>query len=289
MRDNATLKQLQSLPLEQKIIYSERVINEFLNKHDPYISFSGGKDSTVLLDLCKRMGLNLPAVFCDTGLEYPEVRRFAVEHSDIIIRPEMNFKQIIEKYGWPCVSKDVSQKIYEIRRTKSIDLLCTRLFGKLNKNGFRSSKLPNKWRKLILAPFNISHKCCAVMKKRPFYKYEKKTGKFPMTGEMASESRMRCTAWKNYGCNAFNTKRPKSKPLSIWTDEDIWDYAKKYDLKFASVYYQGYPRTGCALCLFGIMKDPARFKRLKETHPKMWEYGKSLGIEEVLEAIKDCG
>jgi len=80
------LKQRQGLPLEAKIIFSQKRIREW---HDhwlgqTYIAFSGGKDSTVLLDLVRELYPETPAVFCDTGLEYPEIKDFVKTIPNVI-------------------------------------------------------------------------------------------------------------------------------------------------------------------------------------------------------------
>ena len=64
------------------------------------ISYSGGKDSTVLLDLARRAFPNIPAVFVDTGLEYPEIREFVKSVPNVTwLRPEIPFPKVIEQYG----------------------------------------------------------------------------------------------------------------------------------------------------------------------------------------------
>ena len=72
------LKQMQSLPLESKIQMSQRRIRDWFDywSGDVYISFSGGKDSTVLKHLVENTPgvYDVPSVFVDTGLEYPEIR-----------------------------------------------------------------------------------------------------------------------------------------------------------------------------------------------------------------------
>ena len=116
------LKQMQSLPLEQKIIVSKQRIKQWLEAWEDQcvVSFSGGVDSTVLLDLVRSVNPDIKAVFVNTGLEYPQIVRFVKTISNVdIIRPKMTYKQVIEKYGYPFPSKDIAQKINEIRHTHS--------------------------------------------------------------------------------------------------------------------------------------------------------------------------
>lgn len=82
------LKQKQSLPLELKIIMTQRRIRDWYNHYDGdvYVSFSGGKDSTVLKHLVENtVGVyDVPCVFIDTGLEYPEIKQF-VKNARIMV------------------------------------------------------------------------------------------------------------------------------------------------------------------------------------------------------------
>lgn len=109
------LIQMQSLPLDIKIQMSCRRIQEWYEywQDDVFVSFSGEKDSTVLVDLVRnKCGLkDVPIVFVDTGLEYPEVKEFARERADVVLRPEMSFVQVIKKYGYPVISKEVASKV----------------------------------------------------------------------------------------------------------------------------------------------------------------------------------
>lgn len=106
------LKQMQSLPLDIKVQMSCRRIKEWYDywEGDVYVSFSGGKDSTVLVDLVRnKCGLtDVPIVFVDTGLEFPEIKEFAKGIADTILRPNQSFKEILTNVGYPIISKEVA-------------------------------------------------------------------------------------------------------------------------------------------------------------------------------------
>lgn len=114
------LWQMQSLPLSAKIQMTKLRIQQWVDEYGEdgvYVSFSGGKDSTVLLDIARKMFPNIKAVFVDTGLEYPEVRNFVKSFENVDwLKPKMNFKQVIEKYGYPFISKEVSECVDGARR-----------------------------------------------------------------------------------------------------------------------------------------------------------------------------
>lgn len=280
------LKIIQNYPLEIKVAKTKQRIREYVNYYgleNVYISFSGGKDSTVLLDIARQVYPEIKAVFCDTGLEYPEIKEFVKSVDNIeIIRPKKSFRDVIRQYGYPIVSKETSQMIDEIRNTRSQKLLHKRLYGD-EKGRF---KLPAKWRFLITAPFKISHKCCYHLKKSPLNSYHTKTKRVPIIGTLAEESSLRISAYLKHGCNTFNSNHPKSQPLSFWKQQDILEYIVQNNLRIAPcygevkrnenghLYTEGVDRTGCIFCAFGCQfeKSPNKYQRLKETHPKLYEY-----------------
>ena len=111
---NDQLRQLQALPLDIKIRKTEQRIREWYEHWEGgvYVSFSGGKDSTVLLDIVRRLYPDVPAVFSDTGLEYPEIKEFVKTFPNVtIVRPKHSFKGILTKYGYPIISKEVANTV----------------------------------------------------------------------------------------------------------------------------------------------------------------------------------
>lgn len=176
----------------------------------------------------------------------------------------------------------------------------------------------------------ISNKCCMVMKKTPSHKYSHETGRMCITGEMAEESRQRTQKWIQNGCNGFHLKEPKSTPMAFWTEQDVLQYIKENNIPIASVYGEivydekksdqlegqlefgttgieaakcafkttGCKRTGCMFCGFGCTQEAegeGRFEKMKETHPKQyewimrdWDKG-GLGYKKVIDWMNENG
>jgi len=192
------LQQMQNLPLEAKIIMTQQRIRQWYEYWDGqvYVSFSGGKDSTVLKHIVDSM-YSVPSVFVNTGLEYPGIQKFvrdikASYHRDlfggkydcfnpdiVILRPEMKFGDVIKKYGYPVISKEISKMIKEGRRAIEIGnteyYALQKLEGRLlDKDGNKSQFNCEQWNFLLDSPFLISHQCCDVMKKKSLQKNMKK-------------------------------------------------------------------------------------------------------------------
>lgn len=291
------LQQMQSVPLNIKIMLTrDRIRAWYEHWHgNVYVSFSGGKDSTVLLHIARELYPDITAVFIDTGLEYPEIRQFVKSFENVeIIKPEKTFFEVVAEYGYPVFGKEVAKTIYYAR--KGSNWAVKRLEG-LDKSGGASEfkKRFIKYKPFVTAPFITSSLCCDVMKKRPAHKYESETGRKPLIATMTEESQQRQAAWLKNGCNAFDTERPVSHPISFWKQQDILLYLKSYNVPYCSVYGDivaenpqmsliqdnterlvttGCERTGCMFCMFGIMNDktPNRFQQLKKTHPKVYDY-----------------
>lgn len=304
------LRYFQAMPLEVKIGLTQNRIREWVRQYGVsgvYVSFSGGKDSTVLLHIVRKMFPDVEAVFVNTGLEFPEIQKFVKTFDNVtILRPAMRFDEVIKKYGYPLISKSVAGSIEtyntKVRLGKPTDcarvaqLMGTYQMTDSDGNKRKSKFDKSKYKPLLEMDFLISDRCCSVMKKAPLKTYERKTKKLPIVATMASESMQREAAWLKTGCNAFDSKRPISQPMSFWTEQDVLQYIKQYNIPIAPVYGDvvyaddpdqlriddcggkltttGCSRTGCIFCAFGchLEKEPSRFQRLKETHPRQYEY-----------------
>lgn len=114
------LAELQGYPLLMKLALTRQRIREWIHRYGTdgvYVSFSGGKDSTVLLHIVREMYPDIPAVFVDTGLEYPEIRQFVRTFDNVDwLKPKKNFRQVIQDYGYPFISKEVSESAAGARR-----------------------------------------------------------------------------------------------------------------------------------------------------------------------------
>lgn len=382
------LQSKQAAPMNVKIALTKQRIREWVDEYGEdgvYVSFSGGKDSTVLLHIVRELFPNIPAVFCNTGLEYPEIVKFVKTFDNVeIIRPKLSFFKVCEKYGFPLISKEVSECVAGAR--KYLDYVLTKMqdesasltdrqtdksgiirnsvsfaewensihvrsretirdrqirqivkyaassgihggvksdssenspdylqmTGRFTKNFIEEvismndgkkcgggamphgdseqstessllktllmqdfetvidnlriqrlmgintltgkvtmENIPSKeeqhlrdrsmfscerYQFFLDAPFEISNQCCTVMKKEPMHRYQKETGRNPMTAEMASESRLRTQVWLNNGCNMFDLKNPKSTPMAFWTEQDVLLYIYENHIPIAPPY-----------------------------------------------------
>lgn len=303
------LYELQAVPLYLKVRLTKQRIREWISHYGEdgvYVSFSGGKDSTVLLHLVREEFPNVPGVFCDTGLEFPEIRDFVKTFDNITwLKPKKNFRQVIEEFGYPFISKEVAEKVREAR---------------LKEGGYawrvlHGSKAGTPWdlskyEYLLGSPYKFGSWCCHVMKKHPAKNYEKQTGRYSIMGQMASESRVRRVEWLKHGCNGFDKKRPTSNPMSFWTEQDVLQYIKENDIPICSVYGDiiedpdgklhttGRSRTGCIFCGFGCQfqkEGEGSFELLRESHPKLYEYimkpweEGGLGYKKVIDWLNENG
>lgn len=268
------LRERQGWSLAQKIDHSLGVIDQFYSRlgGKVYVSFSGGKDSTIVLWLARKIYPDIKAVFCNTGNEYPDIVRFVRETKAAganldIIYPKLKPKEVLEKYGFPLVSKTQSH-IVACAKNKPDGEVMKKLV--IRREGLFT--LSKKFQYLIQEPYMVSSKCCDILKKAPFHEYMKATGFSAITGEMAAESISRTAKYIQLGgCNFFG-KQSVSKPLSIWLEQDVWQCIEKYDIPIADIYRKGAMRTGCMFCGYGCQfADDNRLRLVHSMYPKMYD------------------
>lgn len=256
----------------KKIDHAIGTIDRFINDNpNAVISFSGGIDSTVLLFLVRMLQPQAKGVFGNTTNEHSEILKFVRDTENIeTVLPKETFNEVVKKHGFPLISKKVAKMIQTLKRPTAENENVRRLYltGKTIA-GRTNSKwiLPKKWHFLIDVPFDITNKCCDILKKYPLAKYDKQ-GIF--IGTMATDSRLRRQSYLQTGC--IDVANNKCKPLAFFTKEDIWWIVKDRNLKYCDVYDKGEIATGCAYCGFGChLEKESRFERLRQREPKRHE------------------
>lgn len=265
MPSQEELVMLQSLPLEIKQMKSLARIKEWIDYYgedNVCVAFSGGKDSTVLLNLVRKLYPNVRAVFSDTGLEYPEIREFVKSIPNVDwVKPKQTFREITIEHGYPLFSKEIADTIRYARKivgvttyffreillgkgryTKEKNFVQTncrrkKLQGVLDGQQEGNKSIYNKEKYLPACqelPFLIGSQCCNKMKKQPMKAYQHKNNFAVIVGTTTEESMLRKQGWLKTGCNAYNNN--KSQPLSFWKEQDILRYIKENNLKIASIY-----------------------------------------------------
>lgn len=296
MPTKEVLRDLQSQPLEIKVLMTKARIREWVSHFGidgVYVSFSGGKDSTVLLHIVRELYPDVEAVFVNTGLEFPEIQQFVRTFDNVkVLYPEKTFKDIITEFGYPVISKLVSHSVGIAKRNPN---------GKVMNNLFLSEKRGRynmkKYKPLLNVDFNVSEKCCIYNKEAPAKRYSRETNKVPILATMTCESVLREKHWYEHGCNAFDSSEAMSTPMSFWTEQDVLHYIYQNNIEIAEPYgcivgpvgqslfpnfdsdlyclqTTGCRRTGCIYCAFGahLEKGEGRFQMLKRTHPKQYNY-----------------
>lgn len=190
-----------------------RSMTENFDITDMFVSFSGGKDSTVVADLCKRAldgpGKKILHIFGDTTLEFPMTEQYVAQYKKenpktpmISSRnKEKNFEELCEIVGPP---SRVMRWCCTIFKTGAINQKISALF---------------RGKKRIVAFQGIRH------------------------SESASRSKYERTS-----TNSKIAKQLTLCPIIEWFDFDVWLYLMTTGIAFNSAYRLGYARVGCYCC-----------------------------------------
>ena len=278
----ATLASLREMNLDSKIIQTKFLIRQAVTEFGldkVYVSYSGGKDSTVLSHLAKSLYPDILHIFANTTNEYPETLQHIKWEKEcngtnlISVLPKdvhgevWDFRKVVDRYGYPMFSKRVSNAIRTYQHALS-DTTRQHSLDYIDRNFKKYSKYKE---------LPISDKCCDRLKKDPLRRKARELGmRCAILGILASESYQREKDWLEYGCNVFHERKDnQSRPLSFWTDDDILEYIDRFHLRIPALYDMGYTRNGCMYCGFGVHLEPDgcnRYQRLKQTHPAQYNY-----------------
>lgn len=279
--------------LDDRVAKIKSINEQYDLEHNAYISFSGGKDSTVLHHLVDLALPNnkIPRVFLNTGIEYKYVQDFVKELSVKdervqMIKPSQNVRAVLETFGYPFKSKEHSEKVYVYQKAG----LTEYIRGYLGEKDRKSFVCPKVLKYQFTEDFKlkVSSKCCSKMKKEVAKKWAKENEKsICMTGVRRSEGGVRLTIG---GCTAFkNGELHKFHPLYPMSDEWMEWFIKKYEIKLCKLYYPpfNFKRTGCKGCPFDInlqsdlnkleMLLPAEYKQCNAIWKPVYDEYKRIG------------
>lgn len=229
-------------------------------EHNAYLSFSGGKDSTILHHLIDMALPNnrIPRVFINTGIEYNDIVAFVKELAVkddrfVILKPSVPIKPMLEKYGYPFKSKEHSLRVNQFNKGTNAKFIKKYLW----QTEYRGKYLCPK--KLLYqfekqGQYNYSNLCCQKLKKEPIHKWEKENNRrIAITGMRADEGGNR----SRLGCIITDSKTKKVvkfHPL-IKVDEE-WEeqFIKDKQISVCKLYLPpfNFTRTGCKGCPFAL-------------------------------------
>ena len=269
------------MSLDEKMTNAQHRIEELWNETDGkcYISFSGGKDSTVLLALvkqCQELGTvgDIPAVFSNTGIELGVTVDFVkwvkenYYHNVQVIRPLKSFDAVLKEFGKPIKSKMKSKDLLQWhygKRSQALETLLTK--GVTQKTGRQSCKhvFANRDMHMLHDDFDIkaSNKCCDWMKKYPFEHYAKENGMLgSYQGVRVAEGGARdsaATRRVNAGgklCTWVKKGVIQKAPIIDWSNDDVEEFVSKYNVPLSDAYTKyNFERTGCMACPYAMHVD----------------------------------
>lgn len=225
-----------------------------LNKNG-YLSFSGGKDSmsvSKLLDLALP-GNRIPRVYCDTGIEYNDMREFVLEMSKeddriVIIKPQKPIKKTLEEVGYPFKSKEHSLRVDQFNKGSNANFLMKKY---LVQSGKFSCPLILRYQFETRGKYHYSNLCCRELKKKPFKQFEKDSNRFVridgmMNGEGGNRARL--------GCFSRSGRSVAFHPIIHMTEEWCDEFRSRNDVKLCRLYYPpfNFKRTGCKGCPYSL-------------------------------------
>ena len=234
---------------DNELILQDRLqkIREVVGKYGEenfYISFSGGKDSTVTLNLIDMALPNnrIPRVYCNTGIEWNIVRDFVLDMAKeddrvIVVQPTVPIKPTLEKEGYPFKSKGHSETVYRFQhsgKTPSVQQYLGEREDKEPWSAFKSCPKSLKYQFTEDFTLKVSDKCCLRIKEEPLRKWQKENNKpYTILGIMGDEGGRRhgakCLVHKGTKALNFQPLAPVTREWEEW-------FIKTYHIKICGIY-----------------------------------------------------
>lgn len=303
--NNMSYEDKLSVATERILEWQELCADEGKN----YAVSVGGLDSIVLLLFVRKVLGDCEGISV-SALEDTSIQKVHKDLGVTIIKPDMNFVEVLNNYGFPIISKQIAGKLEHLqipreqadkRKLYYNHALMTGETGPWG--GFVKSDsmiMEDRWLELFgghykedrpdldckVAPFKVSACCCDLMKETPSKRYQKEHNIYPFLGLMQVEGGQRRFSLRKYGCNYVGKDTVRSCPFNYFSRQDLLRLALELDAPVPEIYGKivrdqdgklrttKAQRTGCMMCGFGIHLEsrPHRFDRLKERNPKYWEF-----------------
>ena len=243
--------------LEDRLQKIRQIINKY-GEENFYISFSGGKDSTVLSVLVDMAIPNnqIPRVYANTGIELNMIRDFVFEMQKrddrvVVIKPSVPIKKMLEQDGYPFCSKKHAKKVGTYQRNGWTKTAQNYLYPSEECKTFAC---PNILRYQFSEDFKlkVDYKCCVNLKEKPLHDWQKKNKRQIaivgiMKDEGGSRAKGKCLAFRGKKISAFQPLIPVTKAWENW-------FIDTYMVEICEIYKPPYnfERTGCKGCPFAL-------------------------------------
>lgn len=245
--------------LQDRIAKIQAINEQYDLEKNAYISFSGGKDSTILsylIDLALPNN-NIPRLFLNTGIEYMAIVKYVKDlarkdNRFIVYNVGVNIKEMLEKDGYPFKSKEHSHHV-GIYQKSGIHKSVSKYLKLVDTDKRITCPKALKYQFTEEFKIPVSDRCCINLKKTPAKHWAKANNKsITLTGMRQGEQGQRLKST----CIVLDKDNQLTKfhPLLVIDKEFEEEFIKQNNIQLCELYYPPYnfDRTGCKGCPFAL-------------------------------------